>query len=683
MRGVLLAALLMWPVLLRAQGAIPVFLGQSATMLAPTVDGSGRTVVFGSTITDCIGIKGILGTPNIYYDPCAFTLPSANPGTMDLFVVSADGSGLRRLTYLANTSLPQPQGANAVSFSANAARAVYTVVGPTTPTLPVPVTGSAGEEVHVVEVSSGADRIVAVDTGGCIQPLEAAICLGCSFTCVNAPHITDDGAKVLYSVSRGQPFYAVNSDGTGLTHLPVYSGALAPAPRRVISTNGLVVFTSSLTSPPPATGGPVVTSVEDVYVMKLDGTNVQNVTKFGNNTPLPAPFSAFNALYLSNATISADGGTIVFEGTPQTITGTGGTVTITAIQAAQIWLVHTDGSGLRALTTASDSSTGPSVSGDGSLVTFVRNGQVFIVRSDGTGLKALTNFQMSAARNPVISADGSLVVFAIGHPDGGLGAVYADNSDGSNLHAVYAPRALNHDGVTGIVPGTSLAPGSLFTAYGMNLGPDTITAAPRYPLPESLAGVSLLVNGRPAPLLAVTPWQANAQLPADLTEGPAAFQFRFADGASSAAAAADVKSAAPAIFIISPPSATSCFNGVCVSQSPQAAAFHTNTGVPADPTHPAVAGEVLEFYGTGLGVTNPLVAAGIAAPGPPPARTVTTPQVLIGNISAQVTFAGLTSGFAGVYQVNAVVPANLRPGQQTVQWQVGTTSSNVGTIWVK
>src|ERR1019366_8838584 len=164
----------------------------------------------------------------------------------------------------------------------------------------------------VVEVPSGVDRIVAVDTGGCIQPLEAAICFGCVFTCVNAPHITDDGAKVLYSVSRSQPFYVVNADGTGLAHLPVYSGVLAPAPQRVISQSGLVVFTSSSPSPPapgPPTVGPFV---QDVYVMNLDGTNIQDVTKFGNNTPLPAPFSTLSLLSPYNATISADGGSIVF-----------------------------------------------------------------------------------------------------------------------------------------------------------------------------------------------------------------------------------------------------------------------------------------------------------------------------------------------------------------------------------
>src|SRR5206468_4073912 len=107
--------------------------------------------------------------------------------------------------------------------------------------------------------------------------------------------------------------------------------------------------------------------------------------------------------------------------------------------------------------------------------------------------------------------------------------------------------------------------GSLISAYGINLSDDALTSAARFPLPESLAGVALLVNGRPVPLVAVTPWQVNAQLPPEIVEGPAAFQFRFADGFMPAAGAAQVKSIAPAImsYVVS---------GFC-----QAAAFHGGT----------------------------------------------------------------------------------------------------------
>ncbi len=626
MLRILLAMLTLWPTLLAAQGdtAIPLFLGQQALLLPPTVDGGGRSVVFGSTVTPDGQILG----------------------TMDLYVASVDGSGLRRLTRLAGDNLP-PQGATAVSQAANATRAAFAALIPARLRF-----GGFGEQVHVVDVATAADRVVATDTEGCIQPLVLA-CPNCFFPCLNTPHISNDGAKVLYAARRPQPFFVVNADGSGLIRLPVYSGGLAPAPQRVISRNIQVAFTSSAPSGPT-----FAASATDVYLMNLDGTNVRPVTRFGNDT----------SIYAFNATISADGGMLAFQLTrsPAVISSSGTTID------TQIWVVRSDGSGLRALTTGSEPSTAPSISGDGSLVAFVRAGQIYIIRSDGTGLRALTNFRMSTAQEPAVSDDGTRVVFSLGPRGGGRGAIYSIRSDGTELRQVYAPRALNQFGVVGGDAGVPPSPGSLLSAYGINLAADGLATAGRFPLPESLAGVSLLVNGRPAPLLAVTPWQVNAQLPMETPEGPAAFQFRFADGSLAAAGAAEVKTFAPAIFTY------------LSGNMSQAAVFHANTGIPADQANPAVAGEILEIYGTGLGPTEPFVAAGNPAPASPLARTLVTPEVLIGNSPATVVFSGLTPGFAGLYQVNAVVPSGLRPGQYVVRWRVATaTSSGFGAITVR
>ncbi|MBI3694378.1 MAG: hypothetical protein HY238_06020 [Acidobacteria bacterium] len=587
----------LWPAVLAAQSAIPVFIGRPITLLPAAVDGAGQKVAFGAAIT-----------------PDGATL-----AITDIYLTAQDGAGLRRLTRLAGDPRP-PQGASAVAISADGSRVALTAL-----------LGPSIEEVHVVDVATGADRTVAVDKEGCIQPL----CANCFFHCVNTPHLTADGAKVLYSVRRQQPFFLVNADGTGLTRLPVFSGGLAPGPQRVISKNGQIVFTSS------APAGPnFAATATDVYLCNLDGTNVRPVTKFGNDP----------SVFAFNAAISADGNTIAFE------------------KDSQVWVVRADGTGLRSLASGAT----PSISGDGSLAAFVQGGQIYLVRADGTGLRALTSFKMSAAFEPVISDDGSRVVLSIGPRDGQRGALYAVDADGKNLRPVYAPRALNQGGVSGLIDFSPPSPGSLFTAYGQNLAPDTVTAATRFPLPETLAGVSLLVNGRPAPLVAVTPWQVNAQLPPEVSEGPAAFQFRFADGAMPAAGAADVRAFAPAIFFALLP------GGGC-----QGAALHGHTAVVADKDKPAEAGETLEIYGTGLGPAEPFVPAGVAAPSAPPAR-VFPPEVQIGGRRAQVTFAGLAPGFAGVYQVNAVVPSGLRPGPQGVAWRAGTTNSTgCATIWTR
>jgi adhesin/invasin len=45
----------------------------------------------------------------------------------------------------------------------------------------------------------------------------------------------------------------------------------------------------------------------------------------------------------------------------------------------------------------------------------------------------------------------------------------------------------------------------------------------------------------------------------------------------------------------------------------------------------------------------------------PPANTVAHAAVTIGGQTATVTFSGLSPGFAGLYQIDAVVPTGITP----------------------
>jgi len=78
----------------------------------------------------------------------------------------------------------------------------------------------------------------------------------------------------------------------------------------------------------------------------------------------------------------------------------------------------------------------------------------------------------------------------------------------------------------------------------------------------------------------------------------------------------------------------------------------------------ATAGDTLVIYCTGLGEVNPSIVAGTPAPVSPLSHTVNTVTATMGGIAANVQFAGLTPGFAGLYQVNAVVPTGVTPGNQ-------------------
>jgi uncharacterized protein (TIGR03437 family) len=60
---------------------------------------------------------------------------------------------------------------------------------------------------------------------------------------------------------------------------------------------------------------------------------------------------------------------------------------------------------------------------------------------------------------------------------------------------------------------------------------------------------------------------------------------------------------------------------------------------------------------------NPPVEAGQPAPESTVSRTVNPVKVTIGGRQAQVLFSGLTPRFAGLYQVNAVVPEGIVAGE--------------------
>jgi uncharacterized protein (TIGR03437 family) len=76
-------------------------------------------------------------------------------------------------------------------------------------------------------------------------------------------------------------------------------------------------------------------------------------------------------------------------------------------------------------------------------------------------------------------------------------------------------------------------------------------------------------------------------------------------------------------------------------------------------------GEVILVYATALGQVAPPVDAGTAAPLSPLSRTVAPVTAQIGGVNAPVQFAGLAPGFAGLYQVNVLVP-QVPAGTQSV-----------------
>ena len=227
--------------------------------------------------------------------------------------------------------------------------------------------------------------------------------------------------------------------------------------------------------------------------------------------------------------------------------------------------------------------------------------------------------------------------------------------------------ATGHSVVNAASYASQISPGSLATLFGTNLAASLVTASVTggAPLPMSLAGVSITVNGRPAPILAVTSTQANFQVPWETAPGSADIVVSVNDSAGNTLAV-PVLTAAPGIFSDS--------SGRAIAQNSD---YTLNTA-----SNPAKAGSPILAYLTGSGPVNMAVSDGAAASATPLASAMSQASALIGPLPAQVMFTGLAPGFVGLTQMNIVIPPSLATGDYPLTVTIAGKTSNAGTVSV-
>jgi uncharacterized protein (TIGR03437 family) len=220
-----------------------------------------------------------------------------------------------------------------------------------------------------------------------------------------------------------------------------------------------------------------------------------------------------------------------------------------------------------------------------------------------------------------------------------------------------------------------VAAGSIAAVFGNNLA-SSLTSATAYPLLPSLGGTSFQVGTQAAPLYMTSCSQANIQIPwesAGQTQLPVTATV---GGLVSVQQPATIAPFAPGIFSLNQ------------LGSGQGAVEIAPTAVLAAPlgngARPVQRGEYIAIFCTGLGPVSNQPATGAPALSNPLSITTTQPTVTIGGVTAQVTYSGLAPEFAGLYQVNAVVPpAALSGDNVSLVLSIGGVQSNTVTIAVQ
>ena len=186
-------------------------------------------------------------------------------------------------------------------------------------------------------------------------------------------------------------------------------------------------------------------------------------------------------------------------------------------------------------------------------------------------------------------------------------------------------------------------------------------------LPTTLDGVSVLIDGKKAAISYVSPGQLNVQAPSDAATGPVPVKVTNSSG--TATATATVQNYSPGFFTYQAKYAAARHSADAVAVAP---AGYFGTSVTS---RPAVPGESLQVYATGLGPTTPAVTAGQLVTTPAPLPDLTQLHVTIGGLPATVQYAGIVA--AGEYQINLVVP-QLQDGDQPILATISGWNSQAG-----
>jgi uncharacterized protein (TIGR03437 family) len=239
---------------------------------------------------------------------------------------------------------------------------------------------------------------------------------------------------------------------------------------------------------------------------------------------------------------------------------------------------------------------------------------------------------------------------------------------------------INTNGVTdaaAFATGRPVAPGSYITIKGAGLSELTRIYSTTA-LPVSLSRVSVTFDSpdrrisEAGRLHFVSDGQINVQVPWEFSNQTVARMKVINNGIRTAVIDVPLAEFAPGLFEFDD----------STSGRRLAAALDVDFAL-LNSANPAQRGRTIQLFLNGLGRVTNQPATGEPAVAPPLSETLTKPTVTIGGRTASVSFAGLTPGSVGLYQVNVIVPEDAPTGVQPVKLNIGGVDSQTSQLFVR
>ncbi|HEV3199066.1 MAG TPA: IPT/TIG domain-containing protein [Bryobacteraceae bacterium] len=450
-------------------------------------------------------------------------------------------------------------------------------------------------------------------------------------------------------VTAAVPANLISSSGTATITLVNQNGASSNPAQFTIYPQAPIL--TSLSPNAAMSGVPT-------FILTINGINfVPGATALWNGAPLSTAFVSGTQI---TATVLASLSSSVLS-VPVTVSSPGG-----AVSNSLTFTINPPRPTVAALSP-------PSASAGAASFTLTVNGLNFaiscVLRWNGVALS--TTFV--SATQVTASVPASLVAVA------GPAAVTVTNPSGLASDAatffitVAAPivsqplPSISSAGIVNLASLTpSIAPGSLISINGVNLAFGDATAS-SMPLPISLNGTSITINGIAAPLAFASSTQISAQVPFETKVGTATLLIQVGT-VPSLPVTFEVTAAAPGVLT--------------TPQSIHAVTQNYPDGTLNSPENPARPGQYVAVYLTGQGLVDHPVATGAAAPTSPLSLPLAPVLVQVGGKVADIGFAGLAPGFVGLMQLDIVIP-EVDAGEQPLDVSIGGVAANRTVLSVK